>query len=102
MANEPQWTVSAGTVISFLASAIAGISVFFTKRYIDKVDQLEAEAVRKRELKELEEKLTNDRREMHAENLRKLTSIETGLAQANQRMDSILFELNGRAGGRDR
>lgn len=83
--NDP-WTISASTIISLLATALAGISVFIVKRSIDKLEKLDAEAVRKRELKELEERLTLDQREMHGENRTTMKELEERLAQDQHEM----------------
>lgn len=96
--NEP-WTISTATVISLLATALAGLAVFFAKRILDKVEQLDAEAVRKRELKELEESIEDGRREMHQENQRKLDSIQQSVTGTNKRLDDVMMEIMSRPGG---
>lgn len=80
--NDP-WMVSTATVISLLATALAGIAVFFAKRFVDKLERLDAEAVRKRELKELEERIAEDQkkqaesqRDMHEQNRAFLSEIK--------------------------
>jgi len=97
--NDAPWTISTATVISVLAAALAGIAVFFAKRYLDKVEKLDAEAVRKRELKELEERIEQGRRDMHLENQRKLDSIQTSITGTNQRLDQVMLEVMSRPGG---
>jgi len=97
--NDVPWTISTATVISGLAAALAGIAVFFAKRYLDKVERLDAEAVRKRELKELEERLERVRQDMHTENLRKLDSIHTIITGTNSRLDQVMLEIMSRPGG---
>jgi hypothetical protein len=96
--NDP-WTISTATVISLLATALAGVAMFFAKRYLDKVEALDAEAVRKRELKELEERIEQGRRDMHMENQRKLDSIQTSITGTNQRLDQVMLEVMSRPGG---
>lgn len=81
--------ISAATVISLLATALAGISVFFVKRYIDKLEKLDAEAVRKRELKELEERLSQDQRGMHVENRATMSEIKTDIGRLTARIDAM-------------
>lgn len=81
--------VSAGTVISILASALCGVCVFFVKKYLDKVERLDAEAVRKREIKELEERLAQDQREMHEQNRSTLTEIKTDIGRLTGRIDAM-------------
>jgi len=94
------WTISASTVISLLATALAGIAVFFVKRYSDKLEQLDAEAVRKRELKELEERLsenqheledrlTQSQREMHTQNSGMLSEIRADIGRMTARIDAM-------------
>lgn len=97
--NEPAWTISTATVISLLASALAGVCVFVVKKLFDKVEQLDAEAVRKRELKELEERIEDGRQEMHRENQRKLDSIQQSVTGTNNRLDSVMMEIMSRPGG---
>jgi hypothetical protein len=96
--NDP-WTISTSTVISGLAAVLAAIAVFFAKRYLDKLEALDAEAVRKRELKELEERIEQGRRDMHLENQRKLDSIQTSITGTNQRLDQVMLEVMSRPGG---
>lgn len=81
--------VSAGTVISVLASALCGVCVFFVKKYLDKVERLDAEAVRKRELKELEERLAQDQREMFEQNRSTLGEIKTDIGRMTARIDAM-------------
>lgn len=92
--NEP-WTISTATVISLLATALAGICVFVVKRTLDKVEQLDAEAVRKRELKELEERLSQDQKEMHEQNRATLGSIRDDIGRMTARIDAM-FNRSGR------
>ena len=73
--------------------------MFFAKRYLDKVEKLDAEAVRKRELKELEERIEQGRRDMHLENQRKLDSIQTSITGTNSRLDQVMLEVMSRPGG---
>lgn len=91
--------ISAGTIISILASALCGVCVFFVRKYMEKLEKLDAEAVRKRELKELEERIEEGRREMHRENQRKLDSIQTSVTGTNQRLDQVMLEVMSRPGG---
>lgn len=79
--------VSAGTVISVLATALCGVCVFLVKRTLDKVEQLDAEAVRKRELKELEERLAQDQREMHEQNRSTMADIRNDIRELRTRID---------------
>lgn len=81
--------VSAGTVISILASALCGVCVFFVKKYLDKVERLDAEAVRKREIKELEERLAQDQREMHGENRATMSEIKNDIGRLTARIDAM-------------
>lgn len=97
--NDTPWTIATSTVISGLAAALAGIAVFFAKRYLDKVERLDAEAVRKRELKELEERIEQGRRDMHLENQRKLDSIQSSITGTNARLDQVMLEVMSRPGG---
>lgn len=90
---------SAGTVVSVLASLLCGVCVFFVKKYLDKVERLDAEAVRKRELKELEERIEQGRRDMHSENQRKLDSIQQSVSGTNKRLDDVMMEILSRPGG---
>lgn len=90
---------SAGTVVSVLATLLCGVCVFFVKKYLDKVERLDAEAVRKRELKELEERIEQGRRDMHSENQRKLDSIQQSVSGTNKRMDELMMEVLSRPGG---
>ena len=90
---------SAGTVVSVLASLLCGVCVFFVKKYLDKVERLDAEAVRKRELKELEERIEQGRRDMHSENQRKLDSIQLSVSGTNKRLDDVMMEILSRPGG---
>lgn len=87
--------VSAGTVISVLATALCGVCVFFVKRTLDKVEQLDAEAVRKRELKELEERLAQDQREMHEQNRSTMADIRNDIRELRTRIDGA-FRGSGR------
>jgi hypothetical protein len=97
--SDAPWTIATSTVISCLAAALAGIAMFFAKRYLDKVEKLDAEAVRKREIKELEERLEQVRREQHTENQRKLDSIQTSITGTNARLDQVMLEVMSRPGG---
>ena len=81
--------ISAGTIISILASALCGVCVFFVKKYLDKVERLDAEAVRKREIKELEERLAQDQREMHGENRATMGEIKNDLGRLTARIDAM-------------
>lgn len=93
--NDP-WTISTATVISLLATALAGICVFFVKRVLDKVELLDAEAVRKRELKELEERLSEDQRVMHGENRTTMGEIKTDIGRLTARIDAMFNRGGGR------
>lgn len=84
--------VSAGTIISILASTLCGVCVFFVKKYLDKVEKLDAEAVRKRELKELEDRLENNQREMHQQNSTTLSEIRSDIRG--------IYGMLNRGGGR--
>lgn len=97
--NDAPWTIATSTIISVLAASLAGIAVFFAKRYLDKVERLDAEAVRKREIKELEERLEQVRREQHVENQRKLDSIQMSITGTNARLDQVMLEVMSRPGG---
>lgn len=100
--NEP-WTLSAGTLISLLASALAGVCVYFLKRNLDKIEQLDAECVRKRELKELEERLlqdqerlSQDQREMHEQNKGTMGDIRNDIRELRTRVDGAFNRGGGR------
>jgi Tfp pilus assembly protein PilO len=93
--NAEPWTISASMVISLLASALASICVYFVKRVLEKVEQLDAEAVRKRELKELEERLSLDQQEMHEQNRTLMGDIRSDIRELRARIDSTF-----RGGGR--
>lgn len=93
------WTISTANVISLLATGLVGICMYVVKKLFDKVELLDAEAVRKRELKELEERIEDGRREMHLENQRKLDSIQSSVTGTNKRLDDVMMEILSRPGG---
>jgi hypothetical protein len=93
--NAEPWTISTATVISVLAAALASVCVYLVKRVLDKVEQLDAEAVRKRELKELEERLSLDQQEMHEQNRTMMGDIRSDIRELRTRLDSTF-----RGGGR--
>lgn len=90
------WTLDAGTVISLLATALAGISVFFVKRYVDKVERLEADAVRRDEIDQLRE----DMNARHAENTKKLDDIMDATSGTHRRIDDLYRDLMREKGSR--
>lgn len=73
--------------------------MYVVKKLFDKVELLDAEAVRKRELKELEERIEDGRREMHLENQRKLDLIQNSVSGTNKRLDDVMMEILSRPGG---
>lgn len=99
--NEP-WTISVSAVIGWLGAALAGVTMFILKRSLDRLDKLEAEAVRKRELKELEESLRQDRlqdkqdqQQMHEQNRSTMADIRNDIRELRSRIDGAF-----RGGGR--
>lgn len=82
------WNLTASDVITGLLALCVGLLTFFGKRYVDKLDSLDAEAVRKHELKELEERLGQDQREMHEQNRSTLADIRNDIRELRTRVDS--------------
>ena len=94
--NEPAWTISTATVISLLAAALGAVCLFIVKKLFEKVEQLDAEAVRKRELKELEERLSQDQRKMHEQNSGTLGDIRNDIRDLRTRVDGAFNRGGGR------
>jgi hypothetical protein len=67
------WTPS--DIITGLLALCVGLLTFFGKRYVDKLDALDAAAVRKHDLKELEERMTESRSDMHLQNQSQMREI---------------------------
>jgi hypothetical protein len=89
------WTVSTATVVSLLATGLVGICMFVVKKLFDKVEMLDAEAVRKRDLKELEERLEQNQREMHEQNRTTMGDIRGDIRELRNRVDGA-FNRGGR------
>jgi hypothetical protein len=89
------WTVSTATVVSLLATGLVGICMFVVKKLFDKVEMLDAEAVRKRDLKELEERLEQNQREMHEQNRITMGDIRGDIRELRNRVDGA-FNRGGR------
>lgn len=95
--NGPSWIPEASTVIALLATALAGLSLYYVRTHVlDKLEKLDAEAVRKRELKELEERLTQDQQEMHAQNRELLSDIRSDIREMGKRIDNAFNRGGGR------
>lgn len=94
-----EWHLTANTLISILSTSLAGVCVYILKRFAERLDKLDSEAVRKRELKELEERIEEARRWMHAQNQSKLDSIQSSVTGTNKRIDEMFVEIISRPGG---
>ncbi len=92
--NDP-WTISTAAVIAGLAAALAGVCVFLLKKSLEKIEQLDTQCVRKRELKELEERLEKNQREMHGENRATMGEIRSDIRELRNRVDGG-FNRGGR------
>jgi hypothetical protein len=80
------WTISTANLISLLATCLVGVCMFVVKKLFDKVELLDAEAVRKRDLKELEERLEQNQREMHGENRATMGEIRGDIRELRNRL----------------
>lgn len=93
------WNISPGDVITGLLALCVGLLTFFGKRYMDKVDALDAVAVRKHDLKELEERMESTRRWMHEQNQNALKEINQNVKDGAARVDDLVRDLMHRNGG---
>lgn len=94
--NAEPWTISASMVISLLGTALAAVCVFILKRSLERLDKLDAEAVRKRELKELEERLTQDQQAMHEQSRSTMADIRNDIRELRTRIDGAFTRGGGR------
>jgi hypothetical protein len=94
--NAEPWTISASMVISLLSAGFAGVCLFVLNYYREKLEKLDAEAVRKRELKELEERLSTDQREMHDQNIRASNDLKGDVNRLVNRIDAMFNRGGGR------
>lgn len=85
-----EWHLTASEVISGLTAALVGVVVFYGRRHIAKLEELDAQAVRKRDLKELEERIEKMQESHHEENAGRLGRIENALDRTVERIDNYL------------
>lgn len=94
------WTLSPSDVITGLSVLSVGLLTYFGKKYVDKLEALDAEAVRKHDLKELEERMEASREWMHEQNQKSLGEINTTVTNTGARIDQLLRDMSNRGGGR--
>jgi guanylate kinase len=92
------FSISTQDVITLLATALTGVSLYVVRKALHEVDELKKEMVRKDELDRLEERMTQARTEMHQENQQKLTGIQSAVNYAMSRLDELMLELARRGG----
>ena len=86
-------------ILSGVVLLLVGILAWIGKKYADKVDEHEADMVRKRDLKELEDRIERSRQGMHAENQRLMQDINSNISRTGSRIDDLFRDLMRRTGG---
>jgi len=90
--NDPETLWRA---LVLLVSIVTGIIAWLGKRHIDRLDSLDREAVRHHDLKELEERLTEDRKTMHEENQRRFAEVREDIRSVNNSIERVLYHRGG-------
>lgn len=92
--NDPK------SIIGYLFGACMGLVMLIWRRHEtdtkERLDKLEATAVRKGEL----EQLRDDMERRHDQNTAKLDSIDAGITGTHRRIDDLYRDLIGRSDGR--
>lgn len=88
--NDPAWHLTASEVISGLTAILVGIVVFYGRKHIAKLEELDAQAVRKRDLKEFEDRFEKKIDDRHEDNAGRLDRIEGGIDRLSDRIDNLL------------
>ncbi|HEY6927443.1 MAG TPA: hypothetical protein VI653_28470 [Steroidobacteraceae bacterium] len=73
----------------FVVSALGALLMWLGKGYTRRLEALEREAVRKKDLKELREDLRSE----HKQNTEKLDSIESAVTGTHRRIDDLYRDL---------
>lgn len=90
------WTPS--DFITALLTGFVGLLTYFGKKYVDKLDALDAAAVRKHDLKELEERMSETRSDMHLQNQTQMKEINENVKEMGKRFDNLVRDLLNRGG----
>lgn len=80
--SDPKFTLA-------VVCALVGLLMWLGKGYTRRLEALEREAVRRKDLKELRD----DLRLEHRENTEKLESIETAVTGTHRRIDQLYIDL---------
>lgn len=96
--NDPAWHLTASDVISGLTALLVAIIVFYGRKHIAKLEELDAQAVRKHDLKELEERMEESRRDMHSQNQSSLREINDNVKDTRRGLDTLVRDLMNRGG----
>ena len=78
-----------------LLAMVTGLITWLGKRYVDRLESLDREAVRHHDLKELEERLSEDRERMHAENQRRFSEVREDIGRVNNSIERVLYHRGG-------
>lgn len=93
-------TISLSQIVSWASALVVAAMAWFLKRHFEKFDELDREAVRKKDLKELLEAMKAETDSKHLANLRSMDSIATEVHGTNKRIDEMFTKLLYRSGGR--
>lgn len=92
------WTLTPSDVITGLLGVCVALLTFFGKKYVDKLDMLDAEAVRKHDLKEIEERMEVRGDWMHEQNQKSLGDLNANVSNMGARIDQLLRDMSNRGG----
>lgn len=87
-------------VVSWASVLIVATMGWFLKRHFERFDELEKEAVRKRDLKELLESMEDKVDQKHATNIDAIQNLTESVNGTNKRIDEMFSKLLYRNGGR--
>ena len=90
--NEPDYLFRA---LCGLFAFVTGLLAWLGRRHVERLDELDREAVRHHDLKELEERLTLDRERMHEENQRRFTEVREDIKGINNSIERVLYHRGG-------
>ncbi len=95
-----EWTLTPSGVITALLAVSVGLLAFFGRKYVEKLDALDAQAVRKHDLKEFEERMEESRRWMHEQNQHSLREINDSVKDTRKDLNTLTRDIMNRGGGR--
>ena len=91
MNDEVLWKV-----LWALLAVVTGLLAWLGKHHVNKLEDLDREAVRHHDLKELEERLVFDRTRMHNENGKRFDDVRDDIKSLRQNIDRVLFRGSDR------